>query len=126
MAQEQSCPNSDQTHDAARGANQLFSLIQAQHAQQQNTEARAQPGNQITNRKSNRANRALQARADNEERIQIKEKVERAVMQEERSKKTPILALKSHGKILECAQLVQRQRIGRPAEGIFRREHREV
>ena len=41
VTQKQSCPHTNQTHNAARRTDQLFGAVQAKQAQKQDTDARA-------------------------------------------------------------------------------------
>ena len=59
MTQEQAGPYPNQSHDTARRPDQLLSAVQAKHAQEQNTDARPQTGEQIANAKTNLANHPL-------------------------------------------------------------------
>ncbi len=61
-----------------------------------------------------------------EERIQIEEEMERAVMQKERSEEPPVFSFEANGEEIECAQTVQGKRIGRAAQRQLGHEHRDI
>ena len=109
VAQKKSRPRPDDTHDAARGTNDFFGWRYTNHMQEDNAEARADAGKEVAGKKSNCADGSFKGRTENIQRIYIKEEMDRAVMEKERSQKPPIFASRKEIPRLELPKAVQRE-----------------
>src|SRR4051812_7309315 len=76
MPDEVAGPDADDSHHASGRAHQLFEPG-VRPFQDENAGARSQPAKKIKNREPNRTYDALQTGTDDEERVQIKDQMER-------------------------------------------------
>jgi len=126
MAKKITSPDTDDSHDATRGADQLFRPIGHRPFQKQNTGARSETGEQIIKRESHGADDPFQPGSDDEERVKIESNMQRPEMQKKRRQHPPVLAAIADRPRLERAQAIQSKRVRRTAESHFDDKHREV
>ena len=122
VAQKKSRPCADDTHDAARCTDDFFGRRYSDHMQENNPESRTDPGNEVAGKKSNCADGSFKGRTENIQRIYIKEQMDRAVVEKERSQEPPIFASRKKIPRLELTEAVQREWIHRSAEQKSRAE----
>jgi len=91
IAQQKCRPRSDDSHDAARGADYLGIMDKMQPPKEQDTSGGANTRDQIAGNKSNRTDRSFKRWTEDVEREQVEQQMHWAGVEKQCSRKPPVL-----------------------------------